>query len=214
MGERFGDDVAPSPSLHAIVADGGGGIESLLEVARLEQAPGLSLVPPDAGQTVGLQLEVDRESVGVDRRRSATLALDLGRDPEEVLDMMAHLVGDDVGLGEIPGGAEATLELGEEREVEVDPAIRRTVEGTDRGGVEAARRCHGVGEQDERRLLVATSETRQGCAPGVLRVGEDDRDEIGPFVARCPGLDRCGRLGRQLERRRLRDGEVLPEPAE
>ena len=42
--------------------------------------------------------------------------------------MVAELVGDDVGLGEVAGRAEALVELAEEAEVEVDLAVERAVE--------------------------------------------------------------------------------------
>ena len=45
------------------------------------------------------------------RPARAAQGLDLFGDPEQVLDMVADLVGDDVGLGEIPGRTEPVLQV-------------------------------------------------------------------------------------------------------
>jgi hypothetical protein len=45
---------------------------------------------------------------------------------------MADLVGDDIGLGEVAGRAEAILELPEKGRVEIDPAVAGAIEGTGR----------------------------------------------------------------------------------
>ena len=47
---------------------------------------------------------------------------------------MAEFVRDDVGLGEVAGGAEALTEFVEEPEVEIDVAIARTIERAARSG--------------------------------------------------------------------------------
>ena len=64
--ERVRVDRAARLLLDPVVADRGGGVQSLLEVARLEQIrlPD-GRVRPDPGEAVGLQLEPDREIVGV-----------------------------------------------------------------------------------------------------------------------------------------------------
>ena len=64
-------------------------------------------------------------------------------DAEQRLDVMSHLVGDDVGLGEITGSAEAVAQLAEERKVQVYLVIGGTVKGTDRGLGETACRLDG-----------------------------------------------------------------------
>ena len=55
--------------------------------------------------------------------------------------MVAELVGDHVGLGEVAGGPEAISQLSEEAEVEIDLEIRGAVEGPDGGRGGAAARC-------------------------------------------------------------------------
>ena len=56
--------------LEPVVADGLGGAEGLVEVARLEVAGGEDGAGPDAGVAVGLQLLADRELVRLRRVRA------------------------------------------------------------------------------------------------------------------------------------------------
>ena len=44
--------------------------------------------------------------------------------------MVAHLMGDDIGLGEVAGGAEVVAQFVVEGQVDIDLAIARAVEGT------------------------------------------------------------------------------------
>ena len=81
--------------------------------------PGLGVVRPDAGEAVGLQLRPDRAAL-----RSLALRLPAAEDPEEVLDVVTVLVGDDVALRERAAlGAEPRPQLVEEPEVEVDELV-------------------------------------------------------------------------------------------
>ena len=61
------------------------------------------------------------------------LVLDALRDPEQVLDVVAHLVRDHVRLREVAGRAEPAIEITEERQVQVHLRVRRAVERPDRG---------------------------------------------------------------------------------
>src|SRR4029078_12831511 len=84
---------------------------------------------PHAGVTVGLQLSANRAALrSLLPRASCQVA-------EQVLDLVAVLVCEDVGLCEgTAAGPEAALELVEEAEVDVDVLVGRTGE---RGGVRA-----------------------------------------------------------------------------
>src|SRR5688572_31814236 len=101
-------------------------------------------MPPHAGEAVRLELHTDRERIRV--RAGETLARggDAVGDTEQRLDVVTHLVGDHVGLGEIAGRAEALAERAEEIEVEIDLVIRRTIERSDGGAGHAARRSNGA----------------------------------------------------------------------
>ena len=63
MGEAVGVDLSGRLLLQAVVADGLGGAEGLVEVARLEVAARVDGAGPDAGVAVGLQLLADRQLV-------------------------------------------------------------------------------------------------------------------------------------------------------
>ena len=102
VGERVGHDPALALALDSVVADGRGGIEPLLDVALLEDLAGpVCVVCPDAGQAVRLELHAHRQLVGLDPAGAAPRVVDLLADAEQGLDVVAHLVGDDVGLGEV-----------------------------------------------------------------------------------------------------------------
>ena len=66
---------------------------------------------------------------------------DLVADAEDVLHVVAVLVGDDVLRGEVAGGAELLLQLLQELEVEVHEPVGRAVERADLRRGLAARRC-------------------------------------------------------------------------
>ena len=98
-----------------------------LEVALLEHVVG-----PHAGVAVGLELDPH----GLLVRLAAAAG-----DAEQVLHVVADLVGDHVGLGEVAGGAEAVAQLVEEAEVDVGQPVGRAVEGPDRRATPGRSRC-------------------------------------------------------------------------
>ncbi len=100
MGPALAVDAAGRALLDAVVADGGGRVQAILDVGRREllDVAGLYGVGrPDAGVAVGLQLEAD----GARRLALAVVADALVR-ADQMLDVVAVFVGDDVGLGERP----------------------------------------------------------------------------------------------------------------
>lgn len=82
---------------------------------------------PDARVAVGLELASHREAL-----RPLAVAADLVEDPELVLDVMAVLVCDHVGLDKrCTADTKAGLELVEESEVDVHELVARAIERTD-----------------------------------------------------------------------------------
>src|SRR6267154_4775519 len=73
----------------------------------------------------------------------------LAFDAEQFLHVMPEFVGDDISLRELAGGAEATIELIEKTELDVDPFVFRTIERPGGGARSAAFGLRGVAEQDE-----------------------------------------------------------------
>ena len=82
---------------------------------------------PDAGVAVGLQLEPHRAG-----RLALAVVADALVGAEQVLDVVAVLVGDHVGLGErAAAGAEARAQFVVEVEVDVDGLVGGAVERAD-----------------------------------------------------------------------------------
>ena len=94
---------------------------------------------PDAGEAVGLQLDPNLELIGLGLIHAALHFLYLRQNAEQVLHVMADLVGDHIGLRELAvpaagiAAAESPLEVLEERGVEINLLIVRTVERPHRG---------------------------------------------------------------------------------
>ena len=88
--------------------------------------------------------------------------------------MMSDLVRDDVGLGEVTGGAEALFEIAVESQVDVDLLIERAIEGTHGRLGKPAVGLHGVGEEHELGVPVAFATLGKPRMPGTLDIIEDD----------------------------------------
>src|SRR5690349_20435852 len=147
------------------------------------------MMRPDAGQTVGLQLATDGDSVIPGSPAPADLA-----QAEEVLHVMTDLVRDHVRLREIAGRTETVTQRAEEAEIEVELLVLRTVERSDGGAGGPTRGLDGAGVQDELRFAILRAQVAEDGAPCVLGVGEDDRHEVTQRV-----LPRGGRtLGARL----------------
>ena len=120
--------------------------------------------------------------------------------------MMAELVRDDVGLGEVTGCAEALTELVEEPEVQIDVSITRAVERAARSGrLTAPFRDNGVAEKPERCPLV--SRTKK-LLPGGLCVRHDRIEKVDGLLL---GRRRRHRPGRADIRRRGRSAAAANE---
>ncbi len=103
--------------------------------------------------------------------------LDLIGDAQELLHVMADLVGEDVGLGEVALYAEAVLQLLIEVEVDINLLVARAVEGTHLRQPHAASRAHAAGEQHQRGIAIALAIAAEDVAPDILGVGENDGHE-------------------------------------
>ena len=115
-------DLALGLLLDAVVSDRGRGVEAVVDVRLgevVDQARLDGVSSPDARVAVGLQLGADAAAFGPLR-----VVADAVEHAELVLDVVAVLVGDDVGLDEGRVlGAELGLELVEEAEVDVDALV-------------------------------------------------------------------------------------------
>src|SRR5262249_45235351 len=100
-------------------------------------------------------------------------------DPDELLDVVAELVRDDVGLREVAGRAEAIDELAVERQVDIDLLVLGAVERPGRRLREAAARLRRAREQDELGVVIFGPEL---LLPRVLDVVKDEGDELDHLV--------------------------------
>src|SRR5581483_6832949 len=99
---------APRTALQGIVADLRGGIQRRLDVAGFE-APALLVLRagrPDTREAVRLELEPYAQSVRLGLITAPTLLVDAAEYAEQVLDVMADLVSDHIGVRELPRRAE------------------------------------------------------------------------------------------------------------
>ena len=180
--------------LEPVVADSRRGAQRFLRIAgfeldvsRLEAAAFRSRMAPKTGQAISLQFEGDRRAVGADGRAARCLV-----EAEQMLDMMAELVGDHVGFREIAGRPEPLRQLVEETQVEVDLAIAGPVERAGRRFRRAARRLDGIAkEHDARRLVAAAQRLGKRC----LYVAGNGIDKIDLSLLLRRALDRALRVG-------------------
>src|SRR5690606_18625570 len=139
MGETVRYREAASLLLHAVVTHRARRRQPFLHVAGLEHlARAMRMVGPHPRQAVGLQLEPNRQQVGLSLGLALAGLLHLVRDPQQVLYVMTHFVRDHVGLCEIALRPVALAGLVEERQTEIDLAVGRTVERPHLGLTDAA----------------------------------------------------------------------------
>lgn len=202
MGEGFGADGSAAHALEVVVADGGGGFEGAIDVGVLDHVTLFGGVGPDAGVAVGLEFEVDGEVVALAGLLLFELT-DLAFGAEELLDVVAEFVGDDVGLGELAGVSAEAFEVVPEAEVDVDFLVGGAVEGAGGGLGGAAAGVGGSAIEHELGVAVLSARLREDLGPGFLGVGEDKGDElrVAVVVGRgggggAGGAGRGGRGGR------------------
>src|SRR5262245_54640037 len=213
MGERVGHHIALASALQAIISDRGCGLHGSFDVTRLDEAPLLlRVVSPYAGKAIGLQLDAHLKAVGADLIQGLLRLLDLWEDSKQILHVMANLVRDDIGLGELAtsasdfAAAEAPLDILKERRVEIDLLIDRAIERPHGGLGEAARRLRRAGEHDEIWRPVGLAGTLEDLHPFGLRTSQHGRDKLAGLVAwglclRVPG-SRLRLLGRRPQARK------------
>ena len=169
MGERLGLHVSACLLLQVVVANLLCTVDGLLDIACLERAVGgILIVAPYAGIVIGQQLQTYADLVGLHLVHLAHLLVCLVECAQEVLHVVTHLVGDDVGIGEVTVGSQLRLHLGEEREVDVQLLVARAIErahrcaGLSAGTVDAAR------EEHQRGGIIRLAHLLEDLGPDVL----------------------------------------------
>jgi hypothetical protein len=110
------------------------------------------------------------------------------KNAELILHVMADLVGNHVGLGELAGvavrtAAELVLQIVEERGIEVDALIARAVERSHGRLREGAWRRLGAREQAQLRRMIGAAVGGENFRPAVLGVAQHQGDKLAGRVA-------------------------------
>ena len=176
-------DLTLGSLLDAVVTDGARGVDPGVDVRLgevLDQSRLDRVLRPHAPEAVGLELRPHGPAL-----RPAALLRPAQR-AHEILDVVAVLVGEDVGLRErAPSGAEPRLQLVEEAEVDVHLLVGRAVEGADLGARGAATGLHRVRVEHRLRGPVAVERLRP---VGLDAVDVRHDPAVLPLVCVLPGL--------------------------
>ena len=159
---------------------------------------------PHTRVAVGLQLDPDRAAL-----RALAVAARAIQDAGQILDVVAVLVGEDVGLGERPAsGAELRLQLGEEAEIDVH--------ARDRSGSRTGRPRRRPGRSRSapgpRRTRSSAGVYRDAELRGPVRLDAVDVGDDPAFLLVIGVGSRAARLG-QLASRTASERLVI-EPAD
>ena len=136
----------------------------------------------------------------------------LAQDAEEVLHVVADLVRDHIGIGEIAAAAELLLHVVEEGHVEIDLLVDRAIERTHGGLRLAAARARHAAVENEPRIDIGDALLgRQHLAPDGLGLAQHGGYEIAHLIARVtlPGAGPALRLRIARVLLRLRAALVL-----
>src|SRR5262249_49135846 len=145
---------------------------------------------PHAGEAVGLQLDPNLELISLTLVEAALRLLNLRQNTKQILYVVADLVRNHVGLGELAAlapdvaAAETPLEILKERGIEIDLPIVRAVEGTHSGLGKATCRARGAGEHDQRRALVGFAGLRENLFPLDFRASKHGRYKFTHLIGR------------------------------
>src|SRR5512134_3896370 len=112
------------------------------------------MVSPDTGQAIGLKFHADGEGIAFRFPRLALEVADFLRNAKKILDMVAHFMGNDVGLGKIAWSPKPLGHFLEEGEIEIQLAILWAIERSHRRRCRAAGREQGARKQDYTRVFV------------------------------------------------------------
>ena len=174
--EGLGHGPAISLLLEIVVTNLGRCIEGFLNVAILQRAKhSVVMIGPHTRKEVGLQFEAYADFVGLLRIAAILrhLLMGLAKDTELVLNMVAHLVSDDVGVCKVAVGPNLALHALKELKVKVDCFVSGAIEGSTGRGSVAATRVDRIAEDDHLGRLVGATHFLELLGPHVFGACED-----------------------------------------
>ncbi len=150
----------------------------------------IRVLRPDSREAIRLQLETHAEVVGFGFGGALALGSHLRLDAQQVLDVMAHFMGEHVCLGELARSLKLLRQLVEETEVEVNLAVTRAVKGTHGRARVAAGGRDAVPVEHQPRWRVLAAAGLKDRAPDVLGLPENRGDELPLGIAGNSALRR------------------------
>ena len=178
MGKAVGNDVALSLFLQTVVADGFGGKHGFLNVFGFEDIVVDGVVSPNTGETVGLQFEFDGKGIGLFFADLLLHFVDFRQNAEQVLNVMADFMGNNVGKRGIAGGFELGAHVFVETQIQINFLVAWAVKWTHGrlactagGGRTAFIQHHGC-------RCVALAVLLEIFAPCFFRIGKDDAGQL------------------------------------
>jgi hypothetical protein len=97
---------------------------------------------------------------------------------DQLLDVMAEFMGEDVSLGEFSRSSESLLEFVKKCQIDVDLLVFRAIERPAGCLSPATTRVDAIAEQRQLRVAIGDALLTQYLSPGLLRVVKDERDEL------------------------------------
>ena len=111
MIEAFRYNVTLRAFLDCIVADLRCCNQSFLQISCFEPALTGDVMPPDSGETICLEFNLDRHLVCLNFTHGTAHLVKLRQYPNHILDMVTHFVRKHIGLGKIATGTKFLLKL-------------------------------------------------------------------------------------------------------
>lgn len=191
MSEGVRHDPTLGLLLDGVIADRIGRAHRLLNVAGVEVL--LRVVGPDAGVEIRLKFETHGILVVI---RPSTHRRNLVGGAEQFLHMVSDLVGDDISLGEIPGGVELPGQFVVKSEIDVDLLVRRTVKRPHRGAPRSTAGVDAAAVDRHRRQDIAPPQTGQLLGPDIFGIRQHHLDKVEAFLFLGRHVRRLGIGGR------------------
>src|SRR5262245_44733242 len=141
--------------------------------------PLLGVMCPDACEIVRLEFETHRHAIRLRLAAGSAGLVDTMGVGEQALQVMTNLLSDHISSRKLTWCPQLSFERVIERQVNVNLAVTRAVEGADRGVSTPARGINFVVEQNQRRFRIPLAHFLKLLAPNKLSVLEHNFGKLG-----------------------------------